>query len=306
MRHKIRTPREERLAALAARASRQYGILAIWQLSELGFTPDSVKRLVAARRLHRLYRGVYALGHRSLAPRGRVLAAVYAYGPDAVASHLAAAWVHDLRRSRGSVVHVTVVGKERRARAGTRLHAVRTLHTEDVTVVEGIPVTSVARTLTDLGASLSEKQLRRTFEEADRRGLLDASAVRKACERGRGRRGIGNARVALAEYRPDSPKTRSDLEIEFLEFCRANGIPEPSVNVWVEGQEVDMAWLDRGVVVELDSYEYHGTRAAFERDRVRSAELEVARWRPIRVTSQRMQQATALRSHLLSLLAVSD
>jgi hypothetical protein len=187
-----------------------------------------------------------------------------------------------------------------------RLHAVRALHAEDISAVEGIPVTSVARTLADLGALLPEEQLRRTFEEADRRGLLDARAVRRACERGRGRKGIRKARVALAEYQPDSPKTRSDLEIEFLEFCRANGIPQPSVNVWLEGQEVDMAWPERRVVVELDSYEFHRTPAAFERDRIRSAELEVARWRPIRVTSKRMQQATALRAHLLSLLAVSD
>jgi hypothetical protein len=305
MREKNRAPREERLAALADCASRQYGIVAIWHLLELGFTHEALRRMVVAGRLHPLHRGVYAVGHRSIPPRGRVLAGVYAYGRDAVASHLTAAWVHELRRGRGEV-HVTVVARQRKRRAGTRVHTVRSLHDEDVTVAEGIPVTSVARTLTDLGASLSQQQLRRTFEEADRRGVLDAAAVHRACERGRGRKGVRNARVALADYRPDSPKTRSDLEVEFLEFCRAHGIPEPSVNVWVEGQEVDMAWLDRGVVVELDSYEYHRTRAAFERDRIRSAELEVAKWRPIRVTSRRMKQATALRTHLLSLLAVSD
>jgi hypothetical protein len=261
--------------------------------------------MVAAGRIHRLYRGVYALGHRSLAPRGRLLAAVYACGEGAVASHEDAAWLWGLSRRRGRYFHATVA-HARKGPPGVKLHCVRALHPDDTATVEGIPTTSVPRTLTDLGASLSELQLRRTFEEADRRGLLDAAAVQRACERGRGRKGVKCARIALADYQPDTPKTRSELEIEFLEFCRANGIPEPSVNLWIDGQEVDMAWPDKRVVVELDSYEFHKTRAAFERDRVRSAELEVARWRPIRVTSNRMKQATALRTHLLSLLAVSD
>jgi hypothetical protein len=303
MRHQERPPREE----LAGRASRQYGIVAVWQLRAMGFTPDSVKRLVAAGRLHRLYRGVYAVGHRALSARGKLLAAVYSCGPAAVASHHDAAWVWGVRGLGGSVFHVTVPGRGRRSHGRVKLHCVRSLDDEEVAVVDGIPVTSLARTLVDEGALLTQQQLRRTFEEADRRGLLDAAAVGRVCDRGRGRRGVAAARLALEYYRPDPPKTRSELELDFLDFCRANGIPEPGVNLWVEGQEVDAAWLDAGVVVELDSWEYHRTRAAFERDRERAAKLEVAGIRRVPVTSRRMQMdGTALRTQLLSLLAVTD
>ncbi len=97
-------------------------------------------------------------------------------------------------------------------------------------------------------------------------------------------------RAARAVADPDPPKTRSDLELDFRDFCRAHGIPEPAFNLWVEGQEVDAAWLERKVVVELDSWEHHSGRAAFELDRERSTALSAAKWRPIRVTSRRMRR----------------
>jgi hypothetical protein len=227
---------------------------------------------------------------------------VYACGKEAVASHHAAAWMWEVRRLGAGRFHVTVPVR-RKAPPGIELHCVRNLHEEDRASVEGIPVTSLARTLVDEGSLLSVTELRRTFEEADRRGLLDANAVQRACERGRGRKGVANARVALRDYEPDPPKVRSDLENDFRDFCRANDIPMPSFNVWVHGQEVDAAWLDAGVVAELDSWEYHRTRAAFERDRERAAELEAARIPRIPVTSRRIERdGEALREQLLTLL----
>jgi hypothetical protein len=204
-----------------------------------------------------------------------------------------------------------VVARGRKAPPRVGLHCVRHLHEEDVTVVDGIPVTSLARTLVDEGALLPPTQLRRTFEEADRRGLLDARSVQRACDRGNGRKGVANARQALALYEPDPPKTRSEIEKDFFDFCEDAGIRRPSSNVWVAGQEVDAAWFDeRGdpiAVVELDSYEYHGTREAFERDRERSAALTAAKIPCIRVTSRRMKRdGKTLRAELLLLLAVSD
>ena len=277
----------------------------MWQLRELGYGAEAVRRMVAGGRLHPLYRGVYAVGHRSLPPRGRLLAAVYAGGPNAVASHHDAAWLWELRRARGRAFHVTLVARGRRPPEGLVVHCVRALHPEDTAVVEGIPVTSVARTLVDLGAALPLDRLRRAFEEADRRGLLDAPAVARACGRGRGRRGVRKARRALAEYTPDPPKTRSEAEAEFFGFCERIGAPRPSANVWIEGQEVDAAWIEERVAVEIDSWEYHRTRAAFERDRVRTEVLVAAGWRPIRVTPRRIAQVEPLRTHLLSLLGIS-
>jgi hypothetical protein len=229
---------------------------------------------------------------------------VYACGKEAVASHHAAAWMWEVRRLGAGRFHVTVPVR-RKTPPGIQMHCVAKLHPEDVAVVEGIPVTSLARTLVDEGALLSVTPLRRTFEEADRRGLLDANAVARACDRGRGRKGVAKARIALRDYEPDPPKSRSDLEEDFRDFCRANEIPMPSFNVWVAGQEVDAAWLDAGVVAELDSWEYHSTREAFERDRERAAALQAARIPLIPVTSRRLERdGEALRSQLLSLIGV--
>lgn len=295
------------LADLARLATSQYGVVSLQQLLALGFSREAVKRMVAAGRLHRLYRGVYAVGHRSLQPQGRLMAAALACGPDALLSHQQAAWVWELRRGWGGLLHVTVPGRSRRGPDGVRVHRVRALHPEDVARVENLPVTSVARTLFDLADVLPQQQFRRAFDEAERLGLLDAAAVRRVCERGRGRRAVTLTRAALAEAHPHQPMTRSELEVAFVEFCRECGVPPPSMNVWVGDQEVDAAWLDQGVIVELDSWEYHRTRRAFEDDRARSATLTVAGMKPIRVTERRLtKERPTLRAHLLSLLAVTE
>lgn len=276
-------------------------------LYELGFDREAVRRMVRAGRLHRLYRGVYAVGHRAVSLKGKLLAAVYASGDGAVLSHHDAAWLWRLWRGTGRrSIHVTVTAKGRRGQGRVELHCVRDLHPDDVAIVDGIPVTSVARTLLDMADVLPVQHLKRLFEEAERLRIFDLRAMEGVCARGNGRRGVGRARAATRDAHPDPPWTRSELEREFLDFCREEGLPEPSVNVWVAGQEVDMAWLDRPVVVELDSYEYHRGREAFERDRVRSAELAVAKIPAIRVTERRLtDERRPLKEHLLSLLAVS-
>jgi hypothetical protein len=262
--------------------------------------------MVAAGRLHRLYRGVYAVGHRAVSYKGELLAAVYASGKGAVLSHYDAAWLWRLWRGTGHVHHVTVPTRGRQAQGRIKLHQVRSLHPDDVAVVDGIPVTSVERTLLDMAQFLPLNRLRRLFEEAERLRIFDLRRMEAVCARSNGRRGSGKARAAMREARPDPAKTRSDLEIQFLEFCRAHGIREPAMNLWIEGQEVDAVWLEEKVAVELDSYEFHRTRSAFERDRIRWEELQVAEWKPLRVTDRRMETAPLeLRDHLLSLLAGS-
>jgi predicted transcriptional regulator of viral defense system len=309
MRPKNSPPRANGLIsrALARLATSQYGVVSVQQLLELGYSRDAVKRLVAAGRLHRLYRGVYAVGHASLKPQGRLMAAALACGPGAVLSHQQAAWVWELRRGWGGALHVTVPTRGRKGPAGITVHRVRSLHPEDIAQVERLPLTSVARTLLDLGDVLTRQQLGRAFAEAERRGLLDARAIERVCARARGRRAVTAARLALADAHPHQPMTRSGLEIAFLELCREIGVPAPSMNVWMHGQEVDAAWPDKGVVVELDSFEYHRTRHAFEQDRARSAELVVADVKPLRVTERRLTRERAtLRSQLLTLLGVAQ
>ena len=299
--------REQLQPGLADRAARQHGVVTYEQLRDLGFSTSAIGRMAEAGRPHSLYRAVYAVGHRAVSYRGKLLAAVYASGEGAALSHYDAAWLWRLWRGTGGRhYHVSTARKGRRGKGRIRLHCVRELHPDDVTVVDGIPVTTVARTLLDMAEVLPLDRLRRLFEEAERLQVFDLGDMERACARGEGRRGVGRARAAMREARPEPAKTRSDLEIQFLDFCRAHGIPEPAMNLWVEGQEVDAVWLDRRVVVELDSWEFHRTRGAFERDRVRSEKLQVAEFKPLRVTDRRMEtEPRALRDHLLSLLGVS-
>jgi Protein of unknown function (DUF559) len=184
-------------------------------------------------------------------------------------------------------VHVSVWNRSSWRPAGILIHRPRTLEVPDRACEHGIPVTGPTRTLIDLAGLVSRTQLRRALEAADRLELLDPSDLARRCEQSRGRKGSGRLLSLLAHYRP-VPETRSELERRFLRLCDEAALPRPAVNVVVEGFEVDFAWLDEGVVVELDGYEYHGDRTAFERDRRRDVALQVAGFRALRFTHRRL------------------
>jgi hypothetical protein len=166
------------------------------------------------------------------------------------------------------------------------VHTTRRIHPDDRARRSNIPVTSVARTLVDLTALLTQPQLARCLEEAERLNLLDIRQVADACRR---RPGIRTAPLlALVQEAIEPQLVRSELERRFLDLCAEAGLPTPSLNVWIEGHEVDAAWGDHRLPVELDSREYHLTRGAFERDRVRDAALQVAGYRVLRITHWRL------------------
>jgi very-short-patch-repair endonuclease len=220
------------------------------------------------------------------------MAAVLTCGDEAVASHRDAGAVWGLVRSAGTRIHVTVPGRSRAGQPGIVVHRVRSLHPDDRAVRNGIPVTSVARTLLDFAETAREDQVRRAFEEAERQRLLDMRAVDALLERSSGRRGQRVLRAVMAESVP-MEFTRTDLERAFLELCRQAGLPRPAMNVWVAGCEVDAVWPEHGLAVEVDSYEFHRTRAAFERDRKRDTALQLAGYRVLRVTDRRLVHETA-------------
>jgi predicted transcriptional regulator of viral defense system len=143
---------------IAELADRQHGVVATWQLVALGLTHDEVRYRARIGRLHRMYRGVYAVGYRKLTPKGHRMAAVLAYGPEAVLSHQTAAAQWDIGYP-SAKFHVTTP-TSRRSRPKIRAHRA-VLHPEDLTVKDGIPVTSVARTLLDLAATFSHERLAR-------------------------------------------------------------------------------------------------------------------------------------------------
>jgi hypothetical protein len=178
-------------------------------------------------------------------------------------------------------------------RTGIWIHRGR-LHPEDRDERAGIPVTSIARTLFDLAEVVDLRRLENAWEEADRLKLLRLGEVARVCERGYGRRALRPTRRLLAEARAVTAPTRSPLEDRFQHFCRSYDLPPHSTNVEVLGSEVDVLWPAAKLIVELDSWEFHGHQAAFQRDRARDVRLLVAGYRTIRVTHDRLDKEAAL------------
>jgi very-short-patch-repair endonuclease len=272
---------------IAALAERQHGVVAVWQLLELGLGRGAIQYRVSIGRLHRIHPGVYAVGHRKLTPQGHRMAAVLAYGPDAVLSHWSAAAQWGIGRSRWKTDVTTPHSK--RSRKQIRAHTAN-LHPEDRDTRDGIPVTSVERTTFDLAAQTSEDELTRLIEEADRKELFDLRALDRAIARRPRVKGVVRLRKVLAAYRGPAD-TRSKLEREFRRLIRSTDLPEPQFNVLVEGLTVDVYWPQWKLVVELDSELYHANPSAFETDRVRDATLQKADIRVLRVTGDRMDNA---------------
>jgi very-short-patch-repair endonuclease len=271
---------DERLAELTRR---QYGVVARAQLFRLGVGATGIDERLRTGRLHRLYRGVYAVGHSALKPEGHRIAAVLASGEGAVLSHASAAAHWGIRQTAAAVVDVTVpVRSGRRGQRGIRLHRSRRLGREDFTVHEGIATTTVARTLLDLADVLPAQGLKRTIDEAEYQRRLDMTALLAAVNGNPGRRGSRVLQLATAP--PEL--TRSELEQRFLAMLARRGLPRPLVNATIEGCEVDFAWPEHKLIVELDGFAAHGRRSAFERDRLRDRRLARAGYRTLRLTER--------------------
>jgi Protein of unknown function (DUF559) len=291
--------------AIAAVAASQHGVIARRQLSALGYSAKAIDGKIARGHLHSVHLGVYAVGHPRLVGPGRWMAAVLACGPGALISHLSAAALWGLLKALGSLIDVTAP-RSREGRPGIALHRPRRLHAADRAMVDGIPVTSVARTLLDLAAT-RPLLLERAFEAADRLDLLDLRAIEHVLERSRGCPGRPALAALLTDHRGPAPVTRSELERRFLDVRRDAGLPRPSTNLFVAGHEVDAVWPDHRLAVELDSHEFHRTRAAFERDRVRDASLQLAGYRVLRVTHRRLEtEPQAIVDTVRELLATSN
>ena len=287
---------------MAAVAARQYGLVTRDQLRELGLGPTGIGARIRTRRLHRLHRGVYSVGHNVLLEQAYWLAAVLACGRGAVLSHLSAAALWEIRGDPGAHVHLTVPSQAGRARRPRiRIHRSRRLAPEDVTIHEGIPVTTVARTLLDLADVLSKQALKRAIDESEYRRLFDLTAVVAAVGRNPNRR----SRKLVALAAGPAELTRSPLEDRFLAIVQRHGLPRPQVNHQVAGYQVDFYWPHAKLVVELDGFAAHGTRRAFQSDRERDRRLTLAGLTPIRLTAQDLRNERALADELRSLVRSS-
>ena len=221
------------------------------QLVALGLDRRAVARWVADGRLHRVYRGVYAVGHAGLSREGRWLAAVYASGKGAGLGANAAADLWEVSRKPSSLVEV-VVPTQRRAQPGVKLLISRTLEPRDVVIYRGIPVTHVARMLVDLTESQTPHQLANVIHEAAYRKRFNLGATRQTMVRANGRHKLVVLERALELNASGSAGTKSDLEDVFLALLHAAALPEPLVNTHVAGEEADCCWPDRRLIAEVD------------------------------------------------------
>jgi very-short-patch-repair endonuclease len=271
-------------------ASNQHGVVTRAQLIAAGVSGSAISDRVAAGRLHRIHRCVYAVGHRRLSERGRWMAAVLACGEGAVLSHLSAAELWGIRRrvrrlseagDRGEVhdVHITVPKTSGlRKRRGIVLHRSSTLIDRHCIRHDGIPVTTPARTLADLRPLLSPAQFSAALREAEFLRLPVDDTF-------------------------ESDGARTNLEQAMLALCRRHRLPGPEVNVKIDRYEVDFLWREQRLIVEVDGWEAHQTRSAFEGDRARDARLAVLGYEVVRftwrqVTGQRRQVADTIRALL--------
>jgi very-short-patch-repair endonuclease len=287
----VATPTLSREARLGILAGGQHDVVTHRQLRELGYSASAIHRMVRSGRLRRLHRGVYLVGHRPPTDRSRLLAAVLASGSGAVASHTSAACLHGLLPWRGTVVDVTS-RREPPTHRGVRGHRTTLLRRDDVTVVDGIPVTAVPRTFVDAAPQVGQDILERMWRRADELRILDPRGL--IAQLGVPRPGVAAVRrlLAAADEGAFSSLTRSDLEILFLQTIRAAGLPTPVTNVRIDvasgRPEVDALWPEQRVVVEIDGWSTHGSRRDFERDRLRDAELQRVGYRTVRFTWRRV------------------
>jgi very-short-patch-repair endonuclease len=277
------------------------------QLYSLGLGRHGIDRRLKLGRLHPIHRGVYMVGHSVAPPRAREMAAVLACGPGAVVSHASAAalWQILPHQSQSREVDVTVPGRDPGRKPGIRVHRVRMLDPRDARSCHGVPVTTPARTLLDLASQASRRDLEQAFADAEHRRLVHPRQLLNVLARAGPRPGVPALRALVQSESP--PFTRSEAEERFLVLIRAGGLPVPGVNVRVGGHEVDFLWRKEALVVEVDGFEFHSSRAAFERDRLRDAGLQAAGFRVIRVTWRQLtEQSEATLVRIARALALSS
>lgn len=242
------------------RASQQHGRINVRQLREAGVDKRRTQRWLAQGRLHRIHRGVYAVGHVARSAKADYMAAVLACAGSAI-SHRAAGWLLKLLRGAAPPPEITVPTTADRRHREIVIHRVRALHWRDTMTVDGIRLTNVPRTLLDLAPRLAPEDLARACHEAWVHHRVRPHHVEACIARNPHKPGAAKLRIALG-----ANATLSDLERGFLKLLRNHGIPLPRTNIDLLGDKVDCHWPDRNLTIELLSYSFHATRHAFETD----------------------------------------
>ena len=274
-------PLDRRIADLA---DRQHGVVEYSQLLALGLTRWAIEERVRQGRLFRLFRGVYAVGRRNVNREGWWRAATLTAGEGAVLSYRSAGGLWTVTK-RIALIEVTVCGTGGRSRRkGLTIHRTSSLPPDEVAVRDGIPVTTLPRSLLDLAEVLSRRELERALDEAQFQRLLNLDASWRVVDRHPGRAGASRLARALDEHVIGTTRTNEGLEERFFTLIRGAGLPEPLVKEKVGPYELDFLWPDARLVVETDDRASHERLATYETDRERDAFLDDAGYRVRRFT----------------------
>lgn len=303
-----KSPTAERNQRLLRLAAKQHGVVTRQQMRACGMPDAAIDHAIGVGRLHRVFRGVYAVGSPLVNERARLHAAALACGPGAVISHLSAGALLRLLDKGPVVIDVIAPGDRGRHIDGIRFHRVRAPRPDETGTVAGIPCTSPARTLVDLAGTVSDWTLSSAFERAAQRRMLDIPAIEASMDPGR--RGMKSLRALIDDWRSAAPltkkgKLKSPLEAKVLPLIVRRNLPAPLFNAPVQiakGRiEVDFLWPDHHFVLEADSRDFHATHIAFERDHWRDRELMRAGYATLRVTHlQAEKEAEAIADTIAS------
>ncbi|HEX4731945.1 MAG TPA: type IV toxin-antitoxin system AbiEi family antitoxin domain-containing protein [Solirubrobacterales bacterium] len=282
-------------AGIGRLALSQNGVVTLEQLEGLGLSRRAIQQRERVGRLHRIHQGVYSLTPGLMTERGTFMAAVLACGPEALLSHRSAAYLWGIVDEWEEPIDVTAPNRRGRSPAGVAAHRDGSLRPVDKATRFGIPCTSLARTLLDYAGVAPEWKVRKAVAEAEVLRLLHRPTVWALLKKSRRRRGVARLRLILDTIHPQTKKTRSELERQFLSMCARVGVPEPEVNVWLTAADgkryqADFLWRDGRLIVEADSRRFHETDSAFVKDRKREQQLQLARWRVSRCTWEEVEQ----------------
>jgi very-short-patch-repair endonuclease len=248
--------------------------------------------------LHPIHRGVFAVGHTALPLFGREQAALFACGELAVISHGSALYLWGIVEAPPPEVHISLIGHHCRTKPGIQLHRTAAIDARDSRIRHGLPATSPSRSLIDFAATSPAVDLEEVFAEARAMRLVRPGELEAAVDRAGRTRGSARMRGFLTEEGGPGI-TRSRAERRFRRLLREARLPQPRTNVLIAGFNADFLWEHEKVVLEVDSWQFHGHRRAFERDRKKDMVLRDAGYVVIRITwRQFTEELMALIAHV--------
>jgi very-short-patch-repair endonuclease len=275
-------------ARISAIAAKQRGRVRRRQLLGAGITKAMIRTRLNSGYLTPVHNGVYVVGHTAPVPLGDETAALLAVGDDAALSHVTAGVLYEVLRVRdGTPIHVTSP-HPRLQRKGIVVHRSRTLTPADVTVKDGLPITSVARTLLDIAEMLPVRETEWALDEALGRKLVTLREIRDLIARSGGRRGAGILK-RLIEWRTSDGSSRTKWERIAAKAFTSAGLVPFEQNVWHLGYQHDFFWRGPGVTLEIDGFPWHSLKSRVERDLEKSAACKRAGLDPNRVTNTEVE-----------------